>query len=419
MSSDTNSSSILERKPGNQALAGVKVLDFGWALVGSITAKHLADYGAEVVKIESITRPDLTRLNRNVSISKPNNPDDKPWFVHLNTSKYGMTLNIKQPKARVIVDKLICWADVINENFTPGTLTKLGYDYEYAKSLNPDIIMVSGSAYGQTGPYAHEWGVDGTGAAWSGYLDLTGWPDRDPTGPQSPYGDVVVPYLNVVAVVGALDYRRRTGKGQHIDTAMIDVSTHQISSALLDWQANDHLQTRSGNRISYAAPHGVYPCVGDDRWCAIAVFDEEEWRAFCRVIGNPSWTSEARFASLEARKEYEDDLDNLISEWTKQHTAEDVMRLMQEAEVPAGIVENSEDLVEHDPQLRTRQYLTPLEHPVLGVFGHPTPAFKLLKTEAQVRTGPLFGEHVDHICTQMLGMSDEEFLELYQQGIFV
>jgi len=418
MSSDSESSSILGRHSNNQALAGVKVLDFGWAIAGAVTAKYLGDYGAEVIKIESISRPDLARMNRNISLSKADNPDDKPWYVILNTSKFGIRLNIRHPRARGVIDKLIHWADVINENFVPGTLAKLGYDYEYARTINPGVIMVSASAFGQIGPYASEWGIDSTGSAASATLDLTGWQDRGPSGPQYPFGDCTIPFISVMAVVAALDYRRRTGKGQHIDTAMIDLCTHPVAPALLDWQVNGHLQTRSGNRIPNAAPHGVFPCRGEDRWCAIAVFTEREWDAFCRAIGSPSWTQDERFATLQLRKEKEDALEELVSEWTRRHSAEDVMKLMQELGVPAGVVQTTEDVVDRDPQLRQRGFLLPLEHPVLGVFGHPTPGYRLSRTEAQVRTSPCLGEHLDYVCTQVLGMSDEEFVELLQDGVF-
>ena len=401
-----------------QALAGIKVLDFGWALVGSLTGKYLADYGAQVVRVESITRIDLPRANRMISMSSATNPDDKPWFTHLNTSKYGMSLNLKRPQSRGVVEKLIRWADVVNENFAPGVMTKLGIDYEYMKTLKPDIIMAGGSAYGQTGPMAHERGIDGTGAALSGYLDLTGWPDRGPVGPNVPYGDVVLPFFIASAIVAALDYKHRTGKGQYIDASMLEVCVHQITPALLDWEANGQLQTRNGNRIAYAAPHGVFPCRGDDRWCALAVFTDDEWEAFCHVIGDPPWTKEPRFATLNSRKKNEDALEELVAEWTKQHSAEEVMQKMQTAGVAAGVVQTMQDLLEHDPHLKEREFLIPLKHPVIGVFSHPTPPFKLLKTKAQVRTSPCLGEHTDYVCTQLLGMSDEEFVELAQQGVF-
>ncbi len=418
MSSNYCSNTIDTPQEKDQALAGVKVLDFGWALVGSLTSKILADYGAEVVRIESKTRPDLSRISRNVSISKADNPDDKPWFVHLNTSKYSFTLNLKHPRAIGVIDRLILWADVINENFTPGTLTKLGIDYGYASKLNPGIIMVSGSAYGQTGPLAREWGIDGTGAAWSGYLSLTGWPDREPVGPQMPFGDTVVPYLNVVAVMAALDYRRRTGKGQHIDTAMIDVATHQTTPALLDWQVNGRLQQRSANRVAHAAPHGVFPCLGEDRWCAIAVFNDDEWYALQSVMGKPDWSLEPRFSTLALRKENEDELEELISAWTRNQKAEDVMHLLQSVGVPAGVLQTTEDLVEKDPQMKIRQLVKTLTHPVLGDIGHPTPTFKLLDTEARIRTSPCLGEHVEYVCREILRMADSEFTSLLEDQVF-
>jgi benzylsuccinate CoA-transferase BbsF subunit len=402
-----------------QALAGVKVLDFGWALVGSLTTKQLADHGAQVVRVESITHIDLPRANRMTSNSVDNNPDDKPWFTHLNTSKYGMALNLKCAPARSIIEKLIRWADVINANMVPGTLNRLGFGYDYVKTIKPDIIMAEGSTYGQTGPMAREWGVDGTGAALSGYLDLTGWPDRGPVGPNIPYGDVVLPFFIAAAIVAALDYKRRTGKGQYIDASMLEVCVHQITPALLDWEANGHLQTRNGNRIAYAAPHGVFPCIGEDRWCAIGVFTDEEWEAFSQAIGNPLWTKEPRFATLKSRKENEEALEELVAKWTKQHSAEEVMQILQAVGVAAGVVQTMQDIVENDPQLKARNFLLPLKHPVIGVFGHPTPPYKLLKTEAQLRTSPCLGEHTEYICTQLLSMSDAEFVEIFKHAIFV
>lgn len=402
-----------------QALEGVKVLDFGWLMVGALTGKHLADHGAQVIRVESATRPDSMRADRHVSVSTATNPDDKPLFTYLNTSKYGITVNLKHPRAREVIDRLIRWADVVNENFTPGTMGKLGLSYEYMSKIKPDIIMVGSSVYGQTGPLAREWGMDGTGMTLSGHTHLTGWPDREPVmTTSSPFGDIVLPLLSASAIVAALDYKRRTGKGQYIDASMLEVCIYKISPALLDWQANKNLQTRTGNRVPYAAPHGVFPCVGDDRWCALAVFTDEEWKAFCHVIGDPPWTIEREFTTAKVRKQNEDELEELVAEWTKKHSAEEVMQMMQAAGVPAGVVQNAQDILENDPQLKERGFLVPLEHPVLGVFGHPTPPYKLLKTKAQVRTSPCFGEHNEYVCTQLLGMSDEEFVELLRDGVF-
>lgn len=400
-----------------QALQGVKVLDFGWAIAGSLTGKYLGDYGAEVVKVESVNRLDLFRTTRQGRRSK-NNPDDRPDFASINTSKYGIRIDLKHPRSREILDRLIRWADIVNENFTPGTMKKLGLDYEHMKIIKPDIIMVSGSLYGQTGPLALEWGVDGTGAALTGHYYLSGWPDRDPISTRLTYGDNLLPLINVTAVIAALDYKRRTGKGQYIDASMLEIWTHKVSPAIMDWESNKHLETRNGNRLTYAAPHGVFPCEGDDRWCAITVFTDEEWQAFCRVLGNPGWTKELEFADLDARKKNEDELETLIAEWTRKRPAEEVMQMMQAAGVPAGVVQDVRDLSEHDPQLKEREFLVPLKHPVLGVLNHARAPFRLLTNKAQVRPAPCLGEHTEYVCTHLLGMSSEEFASLFVDGVF-
>jgi len=200
---------------------------------------------------------------------------------------------------------------------------------------------------------------------------------------------------------------------------MTEICANQITEAFLDWKANARLQTRIGNRNSYASPHGVFPCQGDDRWCAIAVFSEGEWDAFCKVIGNPLWTRESRFSSLKLRKDNEDELEKLTADWTRGHSAEEVMFSMQAAGVAAGVVQNARDLQEHDPQLKAREWLVSLEHPVLGVFGHPTPPYKLSKTKAEVkRTFSSIGEDTEYVCTSILGIAREEFDRLSKQGIF-
>ena len=401
-----------------QVLAGINVLDFGQAIAGPVSARHLGNYGAQVIHVESIMRPDMTRSTREVAPSAATNPDFRPTNGHYNTSKLSIMLNLKHPQASRVVEKLLRWADVVNENFSPGTMGRLGISYEDICRIKPDIIMVSCSIFGQKGPYAQLGGVDGIANAASGRTFLAGWPDRAPVTPSAaPYGDMVHPLFVALAVVAALDYRRRTGKGQYIDASMLEVCSHSITPALLEWQTESHSINRNGNRIPNAAPHGVFPCAGDDRWCTVAVFADEEWKAFCGVIGNPSWTKETKFSTLKSRKDNEDQLEALVAEWTETHTAEEVMHMMQEAGVAAGVVQNAKDLIEVDPQLRERKFLVPLEHPVMGTFGHPTPPYKLTKTPAQISTSPCLGEHTHYICTELLGISDEEFVELIQEEV--
>ena len=331
-----------------------------------------------------------------------------------------MTLNLKHPRAKWIITKLAAWADVVNENFTPGTLEKLGLGYDFFSKIKPEIIMLQASIFGQTGPLAHEWGIDSSGNALSGRADLCGWPDRAPTiAPSSgAYGDELLPFFNAVAIVAALDYRRRTGQGQHIDSSMLEVLSQQICPALLDLQINQRLTERSGNRISDAVPHGVYPCKGDDRWCAIAVSNDEEWASFCDAIGNPSWTKQAKFAAAEERKKNEDELDSLISQWTINKAPHEVMFVLQEKGVAAGAVQNVQEIFESDPQLKHREFLAEKNHPVLGTFPHPMPLFKFDKIEPQIKTSPCLGEHNYYICLKILGMSDGEFTELVNEGLF-
>jgi benzylsuccinate CoA-transferase BbsF subunit len=398
-------------------LEGVRVLDFSWVGAGPIATKTLADFGAQVIKVESRKHLDLGRMSAPFKDNIPD-PDRSAFFLHSNTSKLSITLNLQHPKGVEIAKKLARLADIVMENFAPGVIERMGLGYEQLREIKPDIIMASSSIYGQTGPKARFRGFGNSGAAVSGHYVLTGWPDRDPVSPGIAYADVVQPLFTVTALLAALDFRERTGKGQYIDTTQVETMIQFIAPAMLDYFANGHVQKRMGNRSSYASPHGVFPCKGDDRWCAIAVFDEKEWEGLCRAMGDPAWTREARFASLSLRQEKEDELESLISQWTIQHEAEDLAALLQRAGVPAGVVQDASDLVDRDPQLRERQSFVRLEHPVIGECNHPAPPVRLSKTPAQIKTSPCLGEHNDYVYTKLLGIPDEEYVELLNAGIF-
>lgn len=411
-------SAVTTTAPTTPPLAGLRVLDFGWALVGSITGKLLGDHGAEVIRVESSKRPDMTRVDRRFSKSTRTSFDDKPWFAHFNTSKQSLSIDLKNPASRAVIEGLIRQADVINENFTPGTLAALGYGYEDARKINPNIIYISGSLFGQTGPLAQEWGIDGTGAAISGRLHLTGWPDRTPITPSAGiYGDYIVPLVNAIGVVGALLHRRRTGEGQYLEASMYEVTAQQIMPAILDFEVNGREQNRTGNRIPNAAPHGVFPCAAEDTWCAVAVFGDEEWGRFAAAIGAPDWTTDPAFATHESRKANEDRLDELVSQWTRERTPREVMRVLQDSGVRGAAVQTPHDFIDADPQLNHRQFLTEVSHSVLGPFPHQVPPFRLSRTPAEIKPAPNMGEHNEQIVTGDLGLDESAYIELLLEGV--
>lgn len=379
-------------RPG--PLSGIKVLDFAWALVGSITTKTLGDLGAEVVKIESRTRPDLARMDVQVSASQPGNWDDKPWFAHLNTSKRSVSLNMKTREARAIIDPLIDWADVVVENFSPGTMAKLGLGYDDLVKRNPAIVMVSGSVFGQTGPMAQEWGVDGTGGALSGRTFLTGWPGRDPVIPGAvPYGDVIVPYVMAAGVAAALEHRRGTGQGCHMDASMYEICVQQMRDYLALAQRGARPQ-RTGNADARLFWQDVVPAAGDDRWVAITCAKADDHARLLAVTGAD------------------------VTAWTATREDHAIASELQAAGIACGVVQDCEDMIERDPQLAMRGALVTLDHPLLGRFGHIATPIRFSRDSFAPFRAPGMGEHAREVAATLCGLSPERIAELEQAGVF-
>lgn len=397
-------------------LAGVLVVDFTRVFIGPLVTKYLGDFGATVVRIESRTSPDIARVTAPYKGGKPH-LDRSGVFAVANSSKHSLGLNMKDTRGVDIARRLITKADVVVENFSPGVMERWGLGYEDIKRFNPDIIMFRHSIMGQTGPLSQHpgfgWNVNGL----AGFNHVIGWPDREAVGPNVPYPDFVAPWYAVVGILAALDYRRRTGRGQCIDQSQLESGVTFLASALLDFAINGRDRGRRGNRSSAAVPHGAYPCKGQDRWCAIAVQYDEEWQAFCRAVGKPSWTGDPRFSTQAGRRANEDELDKLVAEWTINYSAEEVMSRLQAIGVPAGVVQTNQDIMERDLQLKHREHFVPLEHPELGVAMHPTWPIRLSLTSAQIKRAPCLGEHTEMVCTKMLGMTDEEFAELVAAGV--
>jgi len=379
-------------RPG--PLSGVRVLDFAWALVGSITTKTLGDLGAEIVKIESRTRPDLARLDVQVSASKPGNWDDKPWFAHLNSSKRSLSLNMKKAEARELIDPLIDWADVVVENFSPGTMKKLGLDYDALAARNPGIVMVSGSVFGQTGPLAQLWGVDGTGGALSGRTFLTGYPDRDPVIPGAvPYGDVIVPFVMAGSVAAALQHRRETGRGCHIDASMYEICVQQMRDALAAARRGERPQ-RLGNADPRVVFQDVFPALGDDRWVVISLFDDADRARLHAIAGDD------------------------IAAWTGAREDHAIAVALQAAGIACGVVQDCEDMIDLDLQLAGRGALVTLDHPILGPFGHIATPLLFSRDRFAPFCAPRMGEHAHVIARDLCGLSETRIAELEAAGVF-
>jgi len=375
-------------------LAGVRILDFSWALVGSITTKVLGDLGADVIKVETRTRPCLSRLDVQVSVSRADDFDDKPWFAHLNTSKRSLAIDLKKPESREVINPLLDWADAVMENFSPGTMDKLGLGYTQLAARRPSIVMASGSVYGQTGPLAGEWGVDGTGGALSGRTWMTGWADRDPLVPGAvPYGDVIVPYVLAACIAAALAHRREHGAGCHIDASMYEICVQQMRRAIVSAQQGTPPK-RLGNADPGVLQQDVYPTRGEDRWVAISVFDEAQ---------------RARLDALAGGRP--------LAEWTRDQDERELVDRLQAAGIAAGVLQDIEDLMEHDAPLRARGALVELPHPKLGPFGHVRTPITFSRDRQQPYRAPGMGEHNADIIRGTAGLDAQRLAELEAAGV--
>jgi len=402
---------------------GVKIVQLCWAGVGVYILNYLSHYGATTVRVETATRPDPVRL---FAPFAPTNKEGEPvglersaFFSITHTApEYGISLNFKQPEAIDIFKKLVAWADIVGEGFPTGVMDKLGLDYEGLKQVNPEIIMLRTCGYGHTGPMADQPGFGSILTAVTMMDTIVGWPDRAPVPPSTYYTDQLSPMYGSLAIMAALDYRRRTGKGQYIDHAQIEAGLNYVTPLILDYQANQRELALKGNKCDHAAPHGIYKCQGDDRWVAIAVMTDEEWQSFGKAIGSPDWTKDPRFATTTGRMENSDELDRLVEAWTVNFTPEQVQKTLQEAGVGAGLVANACDL-DKDPQLNHYNFYRELDHPYMGKlrYYHPDP-IKLSAAEPDIRRPVLVGEHTDYVCEEILGMSRDEIDRMRQKGVF-
>jgi len=396
-------------------LQGVRVADFTWLWAGAYATGLMALLGAEVIKIESMSSVDQTRT-MTFTIGKAfEGVENSPVFNTINLNKMSVKLNLKRPEAVELAKRIVQISDVVAENMRPGTMERLGLSYDVLKEIKPDIIMLSSSAFGSKGPLRTYGGYAPNFACGSGLANLTGYSDGTPN-PMTGSTDLMSAITGAFAVVAALNCRQQTGEGQYIDLSSVESQSALAGDALMEYLMNGRVQHRRGNRDRIMAPHNCYRCRGEDKWVSIAIATTEEWDALCRVMGNPDWAREPRFADAYSRWSNQEELDRLVTEWTINHTHYEVTEMLQNAGVAAIPSLSNEEIV-NDPHFRHRGISTTVEHPVMGeqvVFGVP---WRFSKTPSIVtKASPLMGESNDYVFGELLGLSDDEISRLTEEG---
>ncbi len=399
------------------ALAGVKVIEFGAYAAGPCISKYLANFGARVVHVESRQRPDGFRLQYPPFKDGQVGLNRSGCFAFFNDSKHGVTLDLKNVEGLKLAQRLVEWSDIVIENMRPGVVSRLGLDYESLREQKPDLIMLSTSNMGQTGPYATHPGFGSQLSSLSGFTHLIGEPDGPPYFLYGPYIDFIAVAFGGIAVLAALDHRRRTGEGAYIDLSQFETGVQFIGSAVLDYVANGVVANRDGNRDPMAAPHGCYPCLNGE-WCVISCWNDPEWVRFCQAAEKPTWLADERFITMDQRRAHESELNQLIADWTREQGAEHLMWRLQCRAVHAAKVNTVRDLFT-DPQIAFRNIWQKQEHPELGNHTYRMVSYELSETPGSVRkAAPCLGADNEEVFRDWLGLSKREYEELSEQGAF-
>jgi benzylsuccinate CoA-transferase BbsF subunit len=396
-------------------LEGYRIVDFGWVWAGTVLGHILADYGAETIKVESKRRLDGLRLGRVFEVGTA--LEVNPTFHNLNRNKLSITVDMQQPKGVDLLKSLISKSDVVVENYTPDVMKKRGLDYESLIKVKPDIIMISMRAAGDYGPLAHIVTYAPIITALSGIDSLVGYADGRPLGFRHAYADPTASLFGAFAILGALRYKKRTGKGQYIDLSQWEATTGLIGEAVMDYTMNKRVCGPQGNRHASMAPHGNYPCKEKDTWVSIAVKTEEEWAGLCKAMGNPVWAKDHRFIDKFGRLENSAYLDQCVAKWTSTYTDYEAAKILQKQGVAAAPLLVTEGIFA-DPHFNKRNTFVHIDHPVVGaeviynlpwkLSGCPTRKF---------RHAPLLGEHNKYVFGQLLGLSDEEIAKLIDEKV--
>jgi benzylsuccinate CoA-transferase BbsF subunit len=398
------------------ALDGVRIADFCWLWAGAYATGLLALLGAEVIKIESMARPDPSRKMTLTVGQAFEGIDHSPIFNSINLNKLSVSLNLKKPEAVVLAKKIVQISDVASENMRPGAMDSIGLGYDVLKEVKPDIIMLSSSAFGAEGPLRRYGGYAPSFACYSGLAHLTGYSDGPPN-PMTGSTDLMSATTSAFAIMAALNHRQHTGQGQHIDMASVESLAVFTGDALMEYIMNGRVQSRNGNHDRIMAPHNCYRCRGDDKWVSIAVATDEEWQAFCNAAGHPEWASDERFADTYSRWKNERELNDLIGEWTVNYTHYEVTEILQKAGV-AAIPSFSNEEIFSDPHFKARELAVEVEHPSMGKQVVLGPPWRFSETPARVtKSAPTMGENNEHVFGEILGMSGKEIARLIEEEI--
>ncbi|MCH7625894.1 MAG: CoA transferase [Chloroflexi bacterium] len=399
----------------NRPLNGLRVLDFGWILSVPHCGTWLGSLGAEVIRVESNTRLELNRQGvGGFADGIGGSPNRSAAWNGINFSKLDLTLDLSTEKAKEIIRELVSISDIIIENFATGVMGRLGLDYESVRRIKPDIIMLSGSTLGVTGPERNASGWGPNVCSFAGLPSISGYPGGPPVNMGGNWPDYLVGTMMVFSLLSALRHRDRTGVGQYIEASMAEVVAGAIPEAYLDYSMNGRLKERDGNHDPNMAPHGVYPCSGVDQWVAIAVRDDADWRAMRRAMGNPHWASNKSYDSFPGRKGDETEIDRMLSEWTAKMGPREVMETLQAEGVPCGPVMGIMELM-NDPHLKERGFVIELDHDEVGVRNVAgLPAHFSAMPEIAYSPSPLLGQHNEMIVGEILGMPLDQVRELVE-----
>ncbi len=406
-------------------LEGVRAIVLTQAWAGAFCTQLLGLMGAEVVQIEARKRLDSWRgqydgpmpdaLRDTATAQHAWNCN--PLFNSVNLNKRELTLDLQTPEGVDLFKRLVPYADVVAENFSPRVMGNLGIDYETLREIRPDLIMCSLSAYGASGPWRNVPGIGGTIEPTSGMSSLLGYEDGQPLNSGSMFPDPIAGYYGFAAIVTALHHRHRTGEGQYIDLSMQEANLTFIGDAALEYAANGSVRGRTGNRHLTFAPHGIYPARGEEQWIALAAETEEQWRALCDVAGRSQWADDARFADNDARKANEDALDAQIASWTAEQSRDEMAAKLTAAGLPAAPVLDAHE-VAADPVFRERGFVVDVEHPEAGRHPQIGVPFTLSRAAPRVtRPAPMLGEHSAEVLAELLDVEAEEYEELVRKGI--